>query len=273
MNSKYICTECDRKIPWEEYLSQSDLFCSECGGHIEEAATDLASKKTVNRLSEAKNTSTATTTIKSLLISCESCSHQFSKRAESCPKCGWKPKVMCQICRQQIPFDSTVCSECGDPVPFSRAHVKEQETNESTLSTSFYSKLNSEHQVNTTNATPSNFNLSWFLFSFDGRIGRQSFWYAYLIILFLSLIISVALELVEESKNMNGLLILVILMLLLLWPSYAIQVKRWHDRNKSGNWVLLNFIPIIGFLWVAIELGFLKGTEGDNNYGKNPLSS
>lgn len=93
-----------------------------------------------------------------------------------------------------------------------------------------------------------------------------------ILLFFLGLILSVALELVKESRNMSGLVIVVILAFLLLWPSLAIQVKRWHDRNKSGNWILLNFIPIIGFLWVTIELGFLKGTDGNNIYGADPIS-
>ncbi|MBM9514724.1 zinc-ribbon domain-containing protein [Desulfogranum marinum] len=116
------------------------------------------------------------------------------------------------------------------------------------------------------------FNLSWFLFSFDGRIGRQSFWCAYPIIFFLGLALSVSGEFIKESQNMTGLFIIVVLTFLLLWPSLAIQVKRWHDRNKSGNWVLLNLIPIVGSMWVIIELGFLKGTEGNNVYGDDPLS-
>jgi uncharacterized membrane protein YhaH (DUF805 family) len=62
-----------------------------------------------------------------------------------------------------------------------------------------------------------------------------------------------------------------ILVLILLWPSLAIQIKRFHDRDKSGWWVLLNLIPIIGPIWLFIELGFLPGTPGPNRFG-NPLS-
>ena len=124
---KYICSECAMEIPWDEYQHQSDIFCSECGGRIEEATEDLV-PKTVNQFSEEKDTPAATTTMKSLLVSCESCSHEFSKRAEACPKCGWKPKIMCQICKQRIPFDSTVCPECGDPRPFELQEKTKKET-------------------------------------------------------------------------------------------------------------------------------------------------
>jgi uncharacterized membrane protein YhaH (DUF805 family) len=58
--------------------------------------------------------------------------------------------------------------------------------------------------------------------------------------------------------------------LVLIWPSLAVQVKRWHDRDKSGWMVLINFIPIVGFLWTFIECGFLDGTPGPNKYGPSP---
>jgi uncharacterized membrane protein YhaH (DUF805 family) len=55
-----------------------------------------------------------------------------------------------------------------------------------------------------------------------------------------------------------------------LWPMFAVQAKRWHDRNKSGWWVLIHFIPVIGSLWTLIENGFLEGTEGNNRFGESP---
>lgn len=55
--------------------------------------------------------------------------------------------------------------------------------------------------------------------------------------------------------------------LLMLWPTIAICVKRFHDRNKSGWWALIMLIPYIGFLWVIIECGLLPGTSGLNKFG------
>lgn len=60
--------------------------------------------------------------------------------------------------------------------------------------------------------------------------------------------------------------------LLLVWPALAISVKRWHDRGKSGWWVLLNLVPVVGWLWALIENGFLRGTDGPNRYGPDPLA-
>jgi uncharacterized membrane protein YhaH (DUF805 family) len=55
------------------------------------------------------------------------------------------------------------------------------------------------------------------------------------------------------------------------WNSLAVAVKRYHDRDKSGWWVLIIFVPVIGGLWYLIECGFLRGSEGHNNYGRDPL--
>ena len=57
-----------------------------------------------------------------------------------------------------------------------------------------------------------------------------------------------------------------IIMLVLLWPSLAVQIKRWHDRDKSGWWQLISLVPIAGPIWAFIELGFLPGTSGANRY-------
>ena len=63
-----------------------------------------------------------------------------------------------------------------------------------------------------------------------------------------------------------------IVTLILIWPSLAVQAKRWHDRNKSAWWILINFVPIIGPLWSLIENGFLPGDIGSNKYGEDPYA-
>ena len=58
-----------------------------------------------------------------------------------------------------------------------------------------------------------------------------------------------------------------------LWISLAVAVKRYHDRNKSGWWVLIALVPVIGGIWYLIEAGFLAGTPGPNDYGPDPLAA
>jgi uncharacterized membrane protein YhaH (DUF805 family) len=57
----------------------------------------------------------------------------------------------------------------------------------------------------------------------------------------------------------------------MIWSSLAIQTKRWHDRDKSGLWILIGFIPIVGPLWAFVECGLLPGTPGSNQFGRDPI--
>ncbi len=51
----------------------------------------------------------------------------------------------------------------------------------------------------------------------------------------------------------------------------AVEVKRWHDLNKSGAWYFIGFVPFIDGLWKLVECGFLPGTEGESDYDPDPL--
>jgi len=101
------------------------------------------------------------------------------------------------------------------------------------------------------------------LFSFDGRIGRGGFWTGALILIGLILVIGFVDRLIGAAGWLNfiGRLMLVI-------SSLAVSAKRWHDRNKSGWWTLINVIPIIGPIWSFIELGLLPGTDGPNRFDR-----
>lgn len=113
-------------------------------------------------------------------------------------------------------------------------------------------------------------NITWFLFSFNGRISRKLFWFftAPLIVITLLpafFIFGAGTEIADYYVN--------ILSLVFFWPALAVQAKRWHDRDKSAWWILINCIPLIGGFWSLIENGFLPGTDGPNKYGANPISS
>jgi uncharacterized membrane protein YhaH (DUF805 family) len=58
--------------------------------------------------------------------------------------------------------------------------------------------------------------------------------------------------------------------LAVLIPSIAVAVRRYHDIGRTGWWWLLNFVPCVG--WVVLFIfAVLPGTDGDNNYGPNPI--
>lgn len=123
------------------------------------------------------------------------------------------------------------------------------------------------------------------LFSFDGRIGRQSWWIGQIILNVLGWIVMMLMGVVFGTSMMAGMdpnmpaepsaaamMPFVIVSLIFLWPSLAILAKRWHDRGKSGWWTLIGLVPFIGWLWILIECGFLRGTDGPNQYGADPIA-
>ena len=129
----------------------------------------------------------------------------------------------------------------------------------------------------------------YLLTSFEGRISRQPFWLSILVLLIIEWVVMIILGMVfgismmggmdpgmdpdaAASAAMTGMAPLVIVSLLFLYPALAIYTKRWHDRGKSGWWTLILFIPFIGALWFLVECGFLRGTEGPNQYGNDPLA-
>ena len=113
--------------------------------------------------------------------------------------------------------------------------------------------------------------VSKILFSLDGRINRARLWFYEAVILNLVFIGSMIIGFLVAGES--GLFIGGITCgLLLLWPWIALHVKRAHDRNRSGAFVLLSFIPIVN-LWVGIDTYFLRGTAGPNTYGPDPLGN
>lgn len=296
MNLEYICNECGREISSIQYEELSDIFCPECGGHIEENTekiwcfldangqltgpfynTDLR-KAFLNKelheetdifrldTSESKPlknwdslkhitkpeppppespdaTIAEDNTKQTLLVTCESCSHKFSKRAEACPKCGWKPKEMCQICQQKIPFDSSVCPECGDPRPFELQEKSKQMTpapNEkkeqvSKAPQNTLSQLNESINENQKIANkPHTKGFSW-----------KSFLAAFLIAAFLNVFISAAAG-VELRKN-------------IAWTAFWIylSIESW----KYWKWKALLPYPL--FLVVSFALQAIVASTGN----------
>ncbi|RZU02288.1 DUF805 domain-containing protein [Rivibacter subsaxonicus] len=104
------------------------------------------------------------------------------------------------------------------------------------------------------------------LFSFQGRIPRKTYWiWGVGALLLVAIFFFILLGILGVKDQTTTYLVNA----LLLWPSLAITVKRWHDRDKSAWWLLIVLVPIIGALWAFIECGFLRGTTGPNRFGED----
>lgn len=101
-----------------------------------------------------------------------------------------------------------------------------------------------------------------------GRLNRKPFW-----IVWLPLAL-VAQALAEIMKEVNPdppiLLLFVAAIIVLAWMLLTLSVKRLHDVNMQGYWILLNVIPIIG-TFVLLVIWAIKGTSGPNRFGADPL--
>ena len=105
---------------------------------------------------------------------------------------------------------------------------------------------------------------------FNGRASRKEFW----AVMLFSVLISFALQLLYTlgfaiSDNLGLLLALpfVIFSLGMVIPQLAVSVRRLHDTDKSGWWLVLGFIPIFGTI-ALIVLFSLASSEGDNRFGE-----
>ena len=109
--------------------------------------------------------------------------------------------------------------------------------------------------------------MTWLLFSFEGRATRSHYWSFYGLALLGGAATGVVITAVPalDSNLFYGPLLLVF-----FWCNLAVMVKRCHDRGWSGFFVLMRLIPLVGKLWVTIDLSFLDGTSGWNKYGPDP---
>lgn len=104
---------------------------------------------------------------------------------------------------------------------------------------------------------------------FEGRARRKEFW-IYLLIYVVVLMGLVLLDkmIFGSSEGSMGWLTLIYIFATAL-PSLAVQVRRLHDIDKSGWWILIQLVPLIGWLWFLVLL-CMAGTDGDNEYGPAP---
>ena len=195
---------------------------------------------------------------------CRYCGKELNNEAVACLQCGCDPKKgdkFCPNCGAATSSEQIVCVKCGSSLK----------------------------QSTSSGATGKNH--SMLSFSFSGRINRAKFWGGGIIIGVIAgiiggifggtmahAILSGDTDAIVASLAGSSLVALLAIIFLAI-PGLSLQVRRLHDLNQSGWFVVLfwvlQFIPIVGFfawLWPFIWLGCMKGTDGPNNYGPDPLA-
>lgn len=108
--------------------------------------------------------------------------------------------------------------------------------------------------------------------NFDGRAARSEYWW-FALFLFLGNFVFGMLDAFLFGGMGQGQQVSIlgaIFSLAVFLPSLAVGARRLHDVDKSGWWLLLVLIPILGAL-VLLFFFVQKGTAGDNRFGPDPL--
>ncbi|CAB3967216.1 MULTISPECIES: DUF805 domain-containing protein [Burkholderia] len=108
--------------------------------------------------------------------------------------------------------------------------------------------------------------------TFEGRARRAEYWYFVL----LSFILSIAAQVIGVAGRHAGLITLLLLGVLslvslaLIIPGIAVSVRRLHDTGRSGWFLLIALIPIVGSILLLVWT-CSRGTEGPNRFGADPI--
>ena len=100
---------------------------------------------------------------------------------------------------------------------------------------------------------------------FDGRAARPAFWWWVLFVL----LVDIAANLIDLAIGVP--IFSAIAGLGLLLPNLSVSIRRLHDTNRSGWWILIGLIPLIG--WIVLLVFYLQqGDAGENRFGPPPAT-
>jgi uncharacterized membrane protein YhaH (DUF805 family) len=106
-------------------------------------------------------------------------------------------------------------------------------------------------------------------FNFSARAQRSAYWYWVLFAVLVSIVASLIDRIAFSRTGVSGVSALANLAILV--PGIAVAVRRLHDTDRSGWWILLFLIPLIGAIILIIWF-CSGGTDGANRFGPNPLA-
>ncbi len=119
-------------------------------------------------------------------------------------------------------------------------------------------------------------NMNWYLevlkkyAVFNGRARRKEYWYFFLFNIIISIVLGIIDAVTGSFSQEFGMGLLGgIYMLAVLIPGIAVSVRRLHDTNRSGWWLLISLIPLIGAIVLIVFLASDSKPE-ENQYGVNP---
>lgn len=100
---------------------------------------------------------------------------------------------------------------------------------------------------------------------FKGRASRPAYWWWFLF----TILVVISLQIMDGIIFSESMLLTILVWLGLIPPSISVAIRRLHDTDRSGWWILIWFVPIIGFI-VLLVFYLLKSDPIDNRYGPPP---
>jgi uncharacterized membrane protein YhaH (DUF805 family) len=102
--------------------------------------------------------------------------------------------------------------------------------------------------------------------AFEGRATRPEYWWWFLFVLAVSVILQIAGSVALGADSGAGGVLSGLFTLVVLLPGLAVGVRRLHDTDRSGWWLLFALVPVIGYL-VLLYFMVQPGTPGPNRFG------
>lgn len=190
--------------------------------------------------------------------------------------------MFCRFCGQEIDNDTEFCPKCGRKQKDTLSDRFEETVHDFTKQI--------QPKIDEAGRAP-RFSFRWALYTvlkrkysdFSGRACRSEYWWFILFVNLLYIGLSIIGGVLTVITGMIGAYLMIGLFIIslvgLLVPSIAVTVRRMHDLNVSGWWLILflvlSVIPLVNNLMVIGYIVFfcLKGTPGPNKFGPDPLAT
>jgi len=122
-------------------------------------------------------------------------------------------------------------------------------------------------------------NMNWYIevlkkyAVFNGRAQRKEYWYFFLFNFLIGIVLGIIDGMIGSFSSATGMGLLGgLYSLAVLIPGIAVSIRRLHDTNHSGWWLLISLVPLVGFIILLVFM-VQDSQPGENQYGPNPKAT